>query len=173
MSFSDEDKKFMKIALEEAKIALDRGDFPVGAVLVIDGELVSKNRNQIYSNNGWVAHAELRLINENGKLIRDKIKKDSSKVTIYTTLEPCLMCLGTAVVNRCSRIVFACPDPHGGGTGVDVSSLTGFYKNNWPLIEGGLFREESYKIMMNFLKKRENDGWVKVNIMFEEMHNKW
>ncbi|MCK4670257.1 MAG: nucleoside deaminase [Nanoarchaeota archaeon] len=169
MAFTADDKKFMKLALEEARKAYSNGDYPVGAVLVIDGKFVDSGRNALYSNKNWVSHAELRLLNANANIIREK-RKNNSKVELYTTLEPCLMCMGTAVLNRISRIVVACPDPHGGAAHLDPKHLTSFYVRKWPKIDSGLFKEESYQMLVDFM--RQNPAWVKVLKTFEKAEKK-
>lgn len=169
-NFSDKDKHFMKIALEEAKAALENGDYPIGAVLVIDGEIVGKKRNKAYSNGDWASHAELSLIKENSNIIKEKVKKNNSKVELFTTLEPCLMCLGASVFHRVSRIVFACHDPNAGASNIDPKNLTRFVAGIWPKIESGLYKEESYDMMVQFVKSK---NWQDDFELLEEMRKKW
>src|SRR3989344_3216536 len=111
MNFSEEDHAFMEIAIKEAEISLDEGNFPVGAVLVVDDKLIGKDRNSIYSNKNWTSHAEMKLLSKYSSLIKEHVKNKNSVVTLYMSLEPCLMCFGASVLNRISRIVYACPDP--------------------------------------------------------------
>ncbi len=173
MGFSDKDKEVMIIALNEAKKALDNGDYPVGAVIVINGKVVDKTRNSLYSGKDWVSHAESNLIRRCSSTIKKEIKSNNSKVELFTTLEPCLMCLGSAILNRISRIVFSCPDPHGGATNLDKQSLSDWYNRKWPDIEGGLFKDESYELMINFMKKQNTDSWNRILKLYEEMHKGW
>lgn len=72
MDFSEKNKVFMKIAIEEARKSLSEGDFPVGAVLVIDDELVGKDRNSIHSNKDWTSHAEIKLLLKYSSLIKNE-----------------------------------------------------------------------------------------------------
>lgn len=167
----DLDEKYMRLAIEEAKIALESGNYPVGAVLVIGGEVIAKKRNNLNSNEDWASHAEAVLIRENSKLIKSKIKNDKSEVVIYTTLEPCLMCLGTSVLHRLSKIVYACPDPHGGATNINPNNLTEWYVRKWPIIKGGVCQEEAYGLLMNFMKKQNTETWDKIITLFEGMKN--
>ena len=173
MKFTTQDKKFMKLSLKEAEKSLNNKDFPVGAVLVIDGKLVDKKRNTLHNDKDWTSHAESLIIKENSKIIRDKIKNNNSKVELYTTLEPCLMCLGTAVLNRISKIVYACPDPHGGATHLNPKNLTKWYERKWPEIKCGLFKEKSYELLVNFMKEKNDETWNKILKLYEEMHVKW
>ena|SRR3989338_1104680 len=98
------------------------GDFPVGALITSSESILGNISNSKVSNNDWCSHAESLLIREYAPIIRKEIKSNK-KVTLYTTLEPCLMCLGTSVMNRVSRIVYACPGPCGEATGLDTKVL--------------------------------------------------
>lgn len=163
----------MKLALKEAEKSLSKGDFPVGAVLVIDGKLRDKKRNTLHNDKDWTSHAESLIIKENSKIIRKKIKNNNSKIELYTTLEPCLMCLGTVVLNRISKIIYACQDPHGGATHLNPKNLTDWYERKWPEIRGELFREESYELLIEFMKKKNDETWNKILKLYEGMHRKW
>lgn len=155
MNLSIKDKEFMEIALKEAKIAGKNGNFPIGAALVINGELIESGGNRLYENSDWHSHAENQLIHKHSKLIFKEIEK-GSEVVLYTTLEPCFMCMGTALLHRIPRIVYACQDSYGGMTNIDKNRLPVFYKDRWPLIQEGIFAKESYALMIDFLKKNSN-----------------
>jgi tRNA(adenine34) deaminase len=173
MSYSDMDKQFMKIALKEARSALKNGDLPVGAVLVIDGKLIAKKRNKLYSYSDWISHAELKIIQENSKIIKEKIKTKNSNVELYTTVEPCLMCLGATILNRITRVVFSCPDPFGGATKINPKNLSKWYIERWPMIEGGLFKKESCDLIINFMKLNKSETLRKQGELFVDMRNHW
>jgi len=127
-------------------------------VIVIDGKLIAKKRNTIHSEFNWASHAEANLLRENSNVIK-KRKKDKKKVKVelYTTLEPCLMCLGSAVLHRVTRIVYACPDPFGGAAKINPKNLTKWYERKWPKISFGLYKKESYEMVINFLKNNFYD----------------
>lgn len=152
------DEIFMEIALKEAQKSLNNGDFPVGSVLTIDGKLVAKSHNDMHTKNNWASHAEAKLIQKSSELIRKNAAgKRNPKIVLYATLEPCLMCLGTSVLHHITKIVYACPDPHGGATNIiDPKNLSGFYKRRWPKIIGGLMKNESYDLLTSFLKTRDD-----------------
>ncbi len=176
MAFSNNDKTFMKLALKEAKKSFDNGEYPVGAVLVIDGKLIGSQGNVMSSNNEWVSHAENNLINNCSHIIKkkylptiiDKSKKDV-KIELYTTLEPCLMCLGTSILNRVSRIIYSCPDPHGGATKISKSNLSEWYSMRWPKIESGLFKKNSYNLLIKYMKNQKESYWGKTLKLFENL----
>ena len=173
MAFSDEDKNFMRVALNKAKEALNEGNYPVGAALVIDGKLIDTMGNSLNTGKDWASHAEANLIRKCSPTIKESIKSNGSEVVLYSTLEPCLMCLGSSILHRISRVVFACHDPHGGATNLDVKSLPRFYNKRWPLIESGLFRDESYDLMIRFLENQTDESWKKMLNLFRDMHEKW
>ncbi len=104
------DRKFMFNALVEAKKAYSKGQIPIGAVLSIEGRIVDVNSNSQFKNKNWFHHAENILIQRHGERIKDA-RKTNKSVELYTTMEPCLMCLGAMVHSRLSRIIYACPDP--------------------------------------------------------------
>ncbi|NTV41004.1 MAG: nucleoside deaminase [Candidatus Moranbacteria bacterium] len=171
--FSNNDKEFMKIALEEARQAFERGDFPVGAVLVIDGKLIDKCNNDSLSSSKWISHAETTLLNRNSALIKEK-SSNGAKVELYATLEPCLMCFGVAVHHRLSRIIYACPDPNAGSTHINPSSMKEVYLNMWPKISGGLMKEKSCEMMIDFFNGGKTEKWKQRNAsLFENMQKNW
>jgi len=104
------DKKYMKIALDEARKSMQEGNLPIGAVLLINDEVIGTGRNNQVNNSDYFSHAESMLIGRNASRIKDASKL-GQKIELFTTLEPCLMCFGTSVHNRVSRIVYACKDP--------------------------------------------------------------
>jgi tRNA(adenine34) deaminase len=151
MSFSNRDKEIMSFALEEAKSTLKEGNFPIGAALTINGNLIDVGRNLLYVNEDWYSHAENNLIQKYSRLIREETKK-SSRVELFSTIEPCLMCFGTALLHRIPRVVFACPDPHGGIVTLEKDNFPLAYRKRWPKIEGGLLAKDSRDLMINFLE---------------------
>lgn len=168
---TEKDKEYMQIALTEAKKALEKGNYPVGAVITIDDEFIAKGSNSLHSGKNWASHAESTLIINNSNLIKEKIN-NGSKVKLYTTLEPCLMCLGTAILHRITKIIYACPDPHGGATGIKPENLTEWYVQKWPVIEKNVFKEEAYELMTTFMKNKNTDTWNKILKLFENMNEK-
>jgi tRNA(adenine34) deaminase len=163
----ESDNYFMELALQEARIGYQRGNFPVGAVMTVNGELAGRGGNSMGENNNWTDHAETSVIRNNSELVK-KAAKSGQSVHLYTTLEPCLMCLGTSVVNRVSRIVYACDDPYGGSAGLDKNSLPNFYVNHWPVIEKGSFERESYDLVLSYMMDHVS-SWREILVKFEEM----
>ncbi|MCB8943605.1 MAG: nucleoside deaminase [Ardenticatenaceae bacterium] len=161
----------MQIALAQAEEALNQGDFPVGAVLMIEGQLAAQERNHIFSQQRSAAHAETTLLVEHSAVVRAAYKA-GKEVVLYSTLEPCLMCLGMTLVHHIPKIVVACPDPMGGATRLDPQTLGGWYVNSWPHIEMGLYREASWALLMQFLRKADG-RWQPMLHLFEKMYTQW
>lgn len=160
MDFSEEDKMYMKMAIEEAILSDNEGNFPVGAVLVVDGKLIGKERNTLFSNKDWMSHAEMNLIKKYSSLVKENVKSKNSVVTIYTSLEPCLMCFGVSVLNRISKIIYACPDPFTGAAEAHLENILPVgYKKIWPKIYGGLMRKDSYDLVFSHMQRANTDKW--------------
>ena len=162
----------MSIAIEEAKKSLFSKDFPVGAVLVINGKYIGKSRNTVYSKKNWTYHAELKIIKKYSNIIKNAVK-EKKEIKLYTTLEPCFMCFGTAIVNKITKIIFACPDPSGGMAYLNPKNFSEWYQLNWPRQDGGLLKEESYKLLKEFMKKQERKQWKIRFKQYEDMTKKW
>jgi tRNA(adenine34) deaminase len=109
-----DDDAAMALALEEARAALDHGDVPIGAVIVIDGKVVARRHNERELTNDPTAHAEILAL-------RDASAGQSSwrleGATLYVTIEPCAMCAGALVNARIARVVFGAPDLKAGACG--------------------------------------------------------
>lgn len=159
------DSNYMKLAYMEAIEARDRSDVPIGAVLVINNEIICSERNYGETNDDYFSHAENLLIQIYGKEIRNARK--GKNIELYTTLEPCFMCFGAIVHNRINRLVYACPDSIAGVTNMDPP--TNWYNERWPIIDQGPLKEESYKLMIDFIEKK---GWGNVIEAYKSMQIK-
>ena len=102
------DEKFMKISLDEAKLAYDEGEVPIGAVLVKNNEILGRTHNTREISLNPLHHAEMLLLEQAGALLKNW---RLIKTTIYVTVEPCPMCLGSILQARVERLVFGCTDP--------------------------------------------------------------
>ncbi len=96
---SGEDKKFMRLAYEEAKAGYEEGGVPVGAVMVENGKVIGRGRNRRVQDDNPVSHGETDCMKNTGR------RPDYSKVTMYTTLSPCMMCTGTIIQFGIGRVV--------------------------------------------------------------------
>ncbi len=109
-----DDFYWMGIALREAKKAADRGEVPIGAIVVRDNEVLSRGFNYREARRDPVAHAEIIAIRRAAK---KEVSWRLSGTTLYVTLEPCIMCMGAILLARVDRVVFGCRDPKGGAAG--------------------------------------------------------
>ena len=157
------EKEFMELALEEAKVAYSQGNLPVGAVLVIKGKLVGKEHNSTTTDKNYCSHAESKLISQFSKEIKELRGLD---VRLYTTLEPCLMCASIAGLNRIKEIIYACPDNFGGSKNIEINNLPEWYHTHWPKMRQGPFEQESYSLLISYLKENKKD-WEKFLERFE------
>jgi tRNA(adenine34) deaminase len=109
-----QDEIYMQIALDEARTAFEKGEVPVGAVLVKDQQVIARGYNLRESVLDPTAHAEMIVIKEASRLLTRWRLTDA---TLYVTLEPCPMCAGAVIQARISRLVFGCFDPKAGACG--------------------------------------------------------
>jgi tRNA(adenine34) deaminase len=170
--FNEKDYEFMKMALKEAKIGFERGDLPVGAVLVIDGKLIGRTSNSARINGDYLYHAEFLLLQNFSGALKKKSKK--SKATLYTTWEPCLHCLASSIMSRIDKIVYACKDPEGGATNLNPKIVGPWYERNWLIIEGGIYRDESCDLLLEYMhKNKTKTKWVSHIESMEKMKESW
>ena len=111
MTSEQGDEGFMRVALALAREAQERGEVPVGAVLVMDGEILGRGFNQPVSLNDPTAHAEIVALRHAGREIGNYRLPGS---TMYVTIEPCQMCVGAMVHARVARVVYGTPEPKAG-----------------------------------------------------------
>lgn len=146
--FTDED--FMRVALEQALAALNDRLLPVGAVAVLDGEIIAESRKQC--DNYRLDHAEMLLLR--------RISEEHCRgVTVYTTLEPCIMCLGALLHCGIPNIVFALEDPYGGAADIQSVALPERHKKHFPNITGGILRESSRQLFARFFEITDSPFW--------------
>jgi len=105
------DEYFMKKALQEAETAFEKGEIPVGAIIVIDNKIIARSHNSTESLNDVTAHAEMQSITAAANFLGGKYLKDCS---LYVTLEPCQMCAGALYWSQISKIVFGARDEQRG-----------------------------------------------------------
>ena len=105
------------------------------------------------TNSDWNSHAETRLIGRHANRIYQNRKMYvPAVVELFTTWEPCLMCVGTIVLNRIDRVVYACSDPRGGATGLKPEMVGTGYQKIWPkFIQNTTFRQDCYDLLVNHM----------------------
>lgn len=140
-----DDHYFMKRALAEAELALEEGEVPVGAVIVIDQKIIARAHNQTERLHDVTAHAEMQAITAAAHFLNGKYLKGC---TLYVTLEPCTMCLGALYWSQLDRIVFGAADPNRGYV------AQGLKPHPKTTITQGVCAEEARAILQSFFQKK-------------------
>lgn len=142
-----DDGALMDLALAEARRAVERGEVPIGAVVAIDGEVVAARHNERLSTNDPTAHAEILALRDAG-VARGSSRLDGA--ALVTTLEPCPMCAGAAVMARVARVVFAAEDPKAGACGTLYNLGADPRLNHNFEVVAGVGRDESAALLKDF-----------------------
>jgi tRNA(adenine34) deaminase len=147
----DAEVRFMRRALELARMAEDAGEVPVGAVLVKDEEIIAEGWNQPIRDHDPTAHAEMIALRAAGRVLGTYRLTDT---TVYVTLEPCPMCAGAMVHARVRRLVFAAVDPRAGAAGTVFNIVQHPALNHRIECTGGLMAEECGALLRDFFVAR-------------------
>ena len=148
----EDDAAWMRRALALAVHARDaEGEVPVGAVLVLDGEIVGEGWNRNITLNDPSAHAEIGALRDAGKRLGNHRIPGS---TLYVTLEPCAMCAMALVHARVARVVYGATDPKTGAAGSVFDTLVSDRHNHRVQVEGGFLREESAALLKAFFRAK-------------------
>ncbi|MBD7966425.1 nucleoside deaminase [Fictibacillus sp. Sa2CUA10] len=150
MEILEKDEFYMELALEEAQKAADIGEVPIGAILVIEDEIVARAHNLREAEQRAIAHAELLAIDE---ACRERDAWRLEGATLYVTLEPCAMCSGAIVLSRVSRVVYGAADPKGGCAGTLMNLLQEDRFNHQCEVVAGVKSEACGHILSRFFKK--------------------
>ena len=139
----------MDQALIEARLALAEGEFPVGCVMVADGEVVARGRrkNSLEGSRNEIDHAEILTLRT---LIGEQPELDLSTVTLYSTLEPCLMCYSTMLLSGLRSFVWAYEDVMGGGANLPLYMLNPLYAQMKVQLVDRIRRTESLRLFQQF-----------------------
>lgn len=145
------DRQFMQQAIEQAQLAALAGEVPVGAVLVRDGQVISKAFNQPITHHDPSAHAEMLALRQ-AALAEQNYRLP--RTTLYVTLEPCTMCAGAILHARVDRVVFGAPDPKTGAAGSVTDVFSSKQINHQTSVEGGIMGDECGQLLRSFFKER-------------------
>ncbi|MFM7203573.1 MAG: tRNA adenosine(34) deaminase TadA [Myxococcota bacterium] len=148
------DDAFMRRALQEAALAAEKGEVPVGAVLVVRGEVVAQAHNLRELENDPTAHAELLAIRAASARLGSWRLVDAA---LYVTLEPCIMCMGAALLSRIERIIYGAKDPRGGAAGSLYDLSQDVRLNHRIEIRSGVLEAESGEVLKRFFKQLRQD----------------
>lgn len=149
MSFTANDEKWMRIALLEAEKALENEDVPIGAIAVLNDEIIGRGYNQREAEQDPTAHAEMIAIRQAAQAIGYWRLEN---VTLYCTLEPCVMCAGAMVLARLPRLVYATVDPKAGASGSIMNITTHPQLNHQIEVTSGLFADEAAEQIRAFFR---------------------
>lgn len=147
------DKEFMQLALEQAKLAQQINEVPVGAILVSNNTVVAAGHNQPILKNDPSAHAEMVALRLAGQTLKNYRLPET---TLYVTLEPCMMCSGAIMHARVSRVVYGAPDPKTGCAHSVLNLFDHQQLNHHTIVEGGVLEEECSQILKDFFKERRS-----------------
>ena len=144
------DQKFMQAALDEAAVAKALGEVPIGAVVVLDGEIIARGHNLRETSNDPTTHAEMVAIRKAADHVGHWRLLES---TLYVTLEPCVMCMGAMILARIPRLVYACRDPRAGAVGsiYDFSQDERF--NHKVEVTEGVLAAECSELLSSFFRQ--------------------
>ncbi len=142
----EQDEKYMREALREARLAADAGEIPIGAVVVWKGRIIGRGHNQTERLHDTTAHAEMLAITAATETMGGKYLSDC---TLYVTVEPCPMCAGAMAWAQVGRVVYGAPDQRRGYSLFSPSLLH-------PRTEavGGILQEECVQLMLDFFKDK-------------------
>lgn len=146
-----DDSVFMGLALEQAREAGAAGEVPVGAVVVLEGEVVGRGFNQPIGRHDPTAHAEIMALRDAA------IRLGNYRLpgcTLYVTLEPCAMCAGAIMHARIERVVFGARDPKTGAAGSIIDLFAEVRLNHHTAVVGGVLAEECGSLLSGFFAAR-------------------
>jgi len=147
----DFDEKYMKMALEEAEKAGQRGEIPVGAILLQGDRVIARDHNRCIELNDPSAHAEILVLRKGGEVLRNY---RLTETVMYVTVEPCPMCVSAMVHGRISRLVFGSLEPKYGAVESKFRLLNNDGLNHRVKVDRGILEKECAGLLKTFFKER-------------------
>jgi len=147
----DRDSRFMRAALEEARAAAERGEVPVGAIVIINDEIVARAGNRTIADCDPTAHAEMIALREASKHIGNYRLAGAA---LYVTIEPCAMCAGAMIQARIARLIYGAPDAKGGAVHSCFEVLDHPQLNHRVEVIAGVLADEASTVLKNFFAAR-------------------
>ena len=141
----------MEAALGQARLALEAGEVPIGAVLVLDGAIAARGYNQPIGGTDPTAHAEIVALRDAARAVGNYRLTDG---VLYVTVEPCIMCVGALVHARVKEVVFGAPEPKTGALVSAARLLETPGLNHRFAVTGGVCEEECRVLMRAFFRER-------------------
>lgn len=149
-----DDEKYMKMALKLAQKAAEKGEVPIGCVIVYEGKVIARGYNRRTMDKSTLSHAEILAIKKASKVIGDWRLEGC---TMYVTLEPCQMCAGAIIQARMDKVVIGCMNAKAGCAGSVLNILEHDGFNHQAIVERGILEEECSMLLKEFftnLRKR-------------------
>ena len=150
-----EDRQFMKLAIEQAKVAEENDDVPIGAVIVHNSKIIGKAYNQREQLQDPTAHAEIIALTQAAAAI-GSWRLEGCRM--YVTLEPCPMCAGALVLSRMDRLIFGCNDSKAGACRSLYNIVQDERLNHRLEVTSGVLREECSRLLQDFFQKRRTEN---------------
>lgn len=145
------DEEFMLQAIAEAEAAREDGEVPIGAVVVLDGEVKGRGHNAVISLRDPTAHAEIIALRDAAHAV-DNYRLTGA--TLYSTIEPCAMCAGAIVHARIERLVYGAPDPKAGAVDTHFGICSTDFLNHQVIVEGRILEQECRAMIQSFFRER-------------------
>jgi tRNA(adenine34) deaminase len=145
------DENYLQLALDQARLAAEAGEVPVGAIVVYEGEVIGQGQNYVLRDLDPTAHAEIVALRAAA------VHLNNYRLTgceLYTTLEPCSMCAGAMIHARISRLIYSAADPKAGAAGSVLSVLNHPQLNHQMLVTSGILADDSGELLRNFFRER-------------------
>ncbi len=151
MCNSKDDQRYMQMAIEQAQIAEENGDVPIGAIIVHENQIIGKAYNQREQLADPTAHAEIIALTQAAAALENW---RLNGCTIYVTLEPCPMCAGALVLSRMDRLVYGCDDPKAGACGSLYNIVRDERLNHLLEVTSGVLADECSLLLQEFFQRR-------------------
>lgn len=146
-----DDVYWMREALAEARAAAERGEVPIGALVVINGREVARAHNRTIADCDPTAHAEMMAIRDASRAIGNYRLAGAE---LYVTVEPCAMCAGAMVQARIERVIYGCTEPKGGAAGTCFNIFEHPMINHRVAVTGGVLAEDCARVLQEFFAAR-------------------
>jgi tRNA(adenine34) deaminase len=151
IEITKQDEQFMRVAIDQAKVAEENGDVPIGAVIIHKNQIIAKAYNQREQLKDPTAHAEIIALTQAAAALENW---HLNGCTMYVTLEPCPMCAGALVLSRMDRLVYGCDDPKTGAVKSLYNIVTDERLNHRLEVVSGVLADECSELLQQFFQKR-------------------
>lgn len=151
INITKEDEEFMRLAIEQAKIAQENGDVPIGALIVHQNQIIGKAYNQREQLKDPTAHAEIIALTQAAAALQSW---RLTGCTMYVTLEPCPMCAGALVLARIDRLVYGCDDPKTGACKTLYNIVQDERLNHRLEVRTGVLADDCSRLLQDFFQQK-------------------